>query len=250
MLQKFGFSQYESQVYEVLVASEKPMDATMIVKHSGVPKSKIYEVLSRMMDKGMLMDSISEKKKLYSALPASLAIEKLTAEFQANIAQMQEKASKKSFADDRVWSLKVDSSIRAQGKQLILDAKHSIVFSAWHDDYEDFLPLLEAKEKDGVDVEAFTIGKLQTSLSNIVTLIPQEHHLLERSRLIIIDNQEVLFAGMEQQAWHAIKTTAQPFVKFFSEFFYHDLALVKITDKYKNVLEDEEIRGILMKLRY
>lgn len=63
MLQKFGFSQYESKVYETLVAGDGPMDATSVVKHSGVPKAKIYEVLSRLIDKGLISDSISEKKR-------------------------------------------------------------------------------------------------------------------------------------------------------------------------------------------
>lgn len=64
MLQKFGFSQYESQAYEVVVSSNEPLDATTIVKHSGVPKAKIYEVLARLIDKGMVMDSVSEKEKI------------------------------------------------------------------------------------------------------------------------------------------------------------------------------------------
>ena len=33
MLQKFGFSQYESQAYEVVVSINEPLDATTIVKH-------------------------------------------------------------------------------------------------------------------------------------------------------------------------------------------------------------------------
>lgn len=62
MLHKFGFSQYESKVYEALASAEQPMDATMIVKHSGVPKAKIYEVISRMVEKGMVLESVSEKR--------------------------------------------------------------------------------------------------------------------------------------------------------------------------------------------
>jgi len=38
-----------------------------------------------MMEKEMVMDSISEKKKLYAALPLNLTIEKLTTEFPRNI---------------------------------------------------------------------------------------------------------------------------------------------------------------------
>src|SRR3954447_23969949 len=111
MLRKFGFSQYESQVYEVLTSSNEPLDATFIVKYSGVPKAKIYEVLSRMIEKGLVLDSVSEKKKLYTALPLNLVIEKLTKEFQANISELKNKTSQNNMTDDRVWSLKVDSSI-------------------------------------------------------------------------------------------------------------------------------------------
>ena len=90
MLKDFGFSQYESKVYEVLVASDEPMDVSLIAKHSSVPKTKIYEVLSRMVEKGMIMEAISEKKKMYTALPLELAVERLTSQFQANIEKFKE----------------------------------------------------------------------------------------------------------------------------------------------------------------
>lgn len=43
---------------------------------------------------------------MYTALPLKLAIEKLTTEFQSNIKELETTISKKSFTDDRVWSLK------------------------------------------------------------------------------------------------------------------------------------------------
>ncbi|WP_020062334.1 TrmB family transcriptional regulator [Bacillus sp. 123MFChir2] len=252
MLQRFGFSQYESQAYEVLVSSEDPLDATSIVKYSGVPKAKIYEILVRLVDKGMVMDSVSEKKKLYTALPLQLAIEKLTAEFQANIEELQNNVSKKIFTDDRVWSLKVQSSIHAQSKQLVQGAKKSIRMSAWNDTFLEYMPLLEEKKKQGVEIEALIVGSVDTTLENIHLLIPtEEHHALERFLLIIIDDREILFAGAEQNSWQAMKTMSQPFVKFFIEFFYHDVALAKITEKHHDLfMDDEEIRSLLMKLRY
>jgi sugar-specific transcriptional regulator TrmB len=253
MLQKFGFSQYESSVYEVLVSSEEPMDATNIVKYSGVPKSKVYEVISRMIEKGMILDSVSENKKLYIGLPLSLAIEKLNNEFQSNIKQLQNNnTKKKSYYDEHVWSLKVDSSIRVQSKQLVQDAKKSIRISTWKDDLKEYLPLLNEKEKQGVDVEVLVVGELETNLSNMHTLIPAtEHQSLELFRLIIVDEREVIFAGMEENSWQALKTMSKPFIKIFTEFFYHDLALAKINEKHYDLLmNDSEIKSILMKLRY
>jgi HTH-type transcriptional regulator, sugar sensing transcriptional regulator len=239
-------------VFEVLASSEEPMDATNIVKYSGVPKSKIYEVLTRMIEKGMVLDSVSEKKKLYTALPLSIVIEKLTAEFDENVQQLKTSTSKRKFYDEHVWSLKVDSSIRAQTKQILQAAEKSIKVSAWQDDVRDYLPILEEKEKQGIDVEVLVVGEMEPSLKNVHTLIPaQEHHSLERFRLVVVDEEEVIFAGVENQSWQAMKTKSRPFIKVFIEFFYHDVALAKINEKHSELLlNDEEIRSVLMKLRY
>ncbi|MFE7151727.1 TrmB family transcriptional regulator, partial [Heyndrickxia sporothermodurans] len=247
MLQKFGFSQYESQVFEVLASSEDPMDATNIVKYSGVPKAKIYEVISRLIEKGMVLDSISEKKKLYTALPLPLVINKLTSEFQNNVKQLENNTYKRTFYDEHVWSLKMESSIRAQSNQLVQEAKKSILISGWKDDIIEYLPILQDKEENGVEVEVLVVGNLETNLSHIHTLIPAvEHQTLERFRLIIIDDKEVIFAGMENQSWQALKTMSKPFIKVFTEFFYHDVALAKINEKHFDLLmNDEEIRNIL-----
>ncbi|WP_136604461.1 TrmB family transcriptional regulator [Paenibacillus dokdonensis] len=252
MLHKFGFSQYESKVYEALAATMQPMDATMIVKHSGVPKAKIYEVISRMVEKGMVMESISEKKKLYTALALPLVIEKLTAEFQSDIKELEQQKLQKEIVDDRVWSLKADTSIDSQIKQMILDANSTIRYSSWKDDFHKYLPILEKKEREGISVEALAVGEIRSGLNHLVIMEPNEEHVsLERFRLLIVDDAEVIFAGVENNAWQAIKTRSQPFVRVFTDYFYHDVLLSKITTKYNDVLmKDKEIMAQLLQLRY
>lgn len=252
MLETFGFSHYESKVYETLAASESPMDATMIVKHSGVPKAKIYEVLTRLVDKGLVLDSVSDKKKWYTALPLNSLIDKLTSQFQHDVERLKTSLASKQVRDDRIWNLKVDSSIRAESKHLIQRAVKSIRISAWNDDFAGFIPLLEEKEREGVEVEALVVGEIQINLKRVHVLIPsEEHEGLERFQLIVADQEEIMFAGEEDGNWQAIQTRAQPFVKFFADFFFHDVALARITQKHYDLLfGDEEIRRMLIRLRY
>lgn len=252
MLKEFGFSQYESKVYETLVSSNQPMDVNMVAKHSSVPKAKIYEVLSRMIDKGMIMEAISEKKKMYTALSLDIAVERLTAEFQQNIEKFKEKTAKKTFSDDRVWSFKLQASIQAEIKKLVGEAKHSIRIAGWSEDVTSYLPLLEKKEKQGIDVQAHVVGNIQANLANLYYFVPTEEEVsLEPFQLVIIDNQELIFATAEEDSWQAIRTMSHPFVKFFAEFFYHDIVLTKILEKYKETLmKDPEIMGFVTKLRY
>jgi len=200
MLQKFGFSQYESKVYETLVAGDGPMDATSVVKHSGVPKAKIYEVLSRLIDKGLISDSISEKKKTYLALPLQVVIEKLSKEFEQSIEQLKQMNERKIAADNHVWSLKSEASIMAYCQHLIEEAQGTIIVSMWSDEFRKYVPLLEKKEREGVRVEAFVTGTdvPKARVSKLNTLSPtEEHHTLERFMLVAADSSQIMFAGMD-----------------------------------------------------
>ena len=145
----------------------------------------------------------------------------------------------------------MQSSIRVQSKELIESAKESIRISAWNDTLLEYLPLLEQKQNKVFKLNLI-VGEVETDLENMHFLIPaEEPNALERYLLLIVDDREILFAGVEQESWQAMKTMSQPFVKFFTEFFYHDVALAKITQKHHDLfMEDEEIKSLLMKLRY
>jgi HTH-type transcriptional regulator, sugar sensing transcriptional regulator len=59
------------------------------------------------------------------------------------------------------------------------------------------------------------------------------------------------FKSIRVSGWQALKTKSRPFIKVFIEFFYHDVALAKITEKHSELMmNDEEIKSVLMKLRY
>lgn len=252
MLQQFGFTQYESQVYRALITIDQAMDATSIVKRSEVPRSKVYDVLQKLVGKGIVLESTTEKKRLYTALPLHLTIEKLKADFEWNVQALKETKMKETPMDDRVWTLKDNQSIQVSLKHLVQKAVSSIFISAWADDVNAILPFLEEKYHAGLHVTVHVIGEIETIIPNTSTLIPDtEHSKLERSRILIIDQMEMLFAGVEDAEWQAIHTQSRPLVKFFTEFFYHDVALTEITRKYKEtIMDDNEIRDILLKLRY
>ncbi|WP_108671656.1 TrmB family transcriptional regulator [Peribacillus acanthi] len=252
MLQQFGFTQYESQVYQSLVTVEEPLDATAIVKRSEVPRSKVYEVLHRLGEKGLILESTVEKKRLYSALPLEATIEKLKADFEFNVQQLKNVQIKNTVRDDRVWTLKDNHSIQALLLELLQQAEASIVISGWADDLTLYLPILEEKFEQGLNINIHVIGEIKTNIPNVSTLIPDlQHTHLEKSRILIVDEQELIFAGIEESKWQAIRTQSNPLVKFFTEFFYHDVALTKITQKYRDiVMDDEEVREVLLNLRY
>jgi sugar-specific transcriptional regulator TrmB len=255
MLTRFGFTDYENRVYETLHHAGKPMTGYALAKESGVPRGKIYEVLHRLVDKGIVLESMSEGKSEYQAVDVEIVIHALTKQFQENVmALRQSYRQERPERDDRVWMLKDDRSMLATMEEWIKGAKRSIRISLWADEYPDLLPHLLQKEAEGVAVEALTLGELQTELRGLYTFpIPQkEKHSLQRWRLLIVDEEQVLLAVYHGGEMKGMLTSAAPFVQFFLDFFYHDVALAEITTRYYEdvLVSDERIRDLLIRLRY
>ncbi|RLM13800.1 TrmB family transcriptional regulator [Gibbsiella quercinecans] len=252
MLEKFGFSQYESQVYEAIISAECPVEASAVAKLSGVPKAKVYEVISRLLDKGILLDSVIEKKKVYKAISIEQVIKKLTLKFQSDIEQLKNVKKKKIKPDDRVWNLATEESIYAYSLALIDGAQKTINISTWKEIFLVYQPLLEEKERQGVLVEAHVVGELESSLRNLSNFVPHESQTgLKKFQNIVVDGAEVVFAITEGADWHSIATQSEQLVDVFRDFFYRDIILTFLEEKYRHILHsDDEYVGLINKLRY
>ena len=67
-LQKLGLTEYESRAYTALL-KENPASAYEIAKTSGIPTSKIYEVINKLISKEIVQSIHGERTKMF--IPAS-----------------------------------------------------------------------------------------------------------------------------------------------------------------------------------
>ncbi|MBL0385967.1 TrmB family transcriptional regulator [Tumebacillus sp. ITR2] len=255
MLTRFGFTDYENKVYETLHHVGKPMTGYALAKDSGVPRGKIYEVLHRLVDKGIILESMTGNKSEYQAVDIEIVIKALTQNFYQNVEKLRDAYREdRPEIDDRVWMLKQDSSMLLTMEEWIKKATSSIRLSLWADEFETMRPLLEQKQADGIQVEALSLGSVSSALQHLTTFpVPQwEHHSLERWRLLIVDEARILLAIFHGGEMKGVMTSSPQFVQFFLDFFYHDVVLTEITNRYYDdvLVEDEHIRKLLIKLRY
>lgn len=255
MLTRFGFTDYENKVYETLHHAGKPMTGYALAKDSGVPRGKIYEVLHRLVAKGIILESMTGNKSEYQAVDIEIVIRALTQSFYDNVAQLRDAYREdRPEVDDRVWMLKEDRSMLLTMEEWIRQATSSIRLSLWSDEFEALGPFLEQKEAEGVQVEALSLGAVQTALQSLTTFpMPKwEQHSLERWRLLIVDEARILLAIFHGGEMKGVMTSSPQFVQFFLDFFYHDVALTEITNRYYDdvLVHDEHIRNLLIKLRY
>ena len=67
-LTRIGFTEYEAKVYLALLR-QNPATGYQISKDSGVPRSMVYETLSRLHGRGLVLETVEGRATLYRPLP-------------------------------------------------------------------------------------------------------------------------------------------------------------------------------------
>nr|NJM02749.1 TrmB family transcriptional regulator [Desulfobacula sp.] len=75
-MKRLGFSEYECKAYLKLL-EEFPLNGYTLSKNSGIPRSRIYEVLKNLMGKQMVFEQTEEKNKVYYPVAPDVFIKKL-----------------------------------------------------------------------------------------------------------------------------------------------------------------------------
>src|SRR5512147_3106445 len=109
---QIGFTEYEAKVYLALL-SESPATGYQLSKISGVPRSMVYEALSRLHARGAVLESLEDRSAVYRPLPPELLLERhhddhlqLMDKLRAGLMKLYNAPT-----EDRVWSLSGRRSI-------------------------------------------------------------------------------------------------------------------------------------------
>jgi len=80
---ELGFTERESKVYITLL-SKRSFTSSELQKSAGIPRTKIYEVLYKMIDKGICVERQSGKIKYYEAVEPKKALHKMLEDYKNN----------------------------------------------------------------------------------------------------------------------------------------------------------------------
>src|SRR3974377_606973 len=106
LLAHLGFTEYEAKAFLALL-QESPLTGYAIARISGVPRSKIYEVLGGLVDRGDVLVSNGEPIQYAPKPPDELiasrrqTVEKQLAEAEKGLAQFEKQRTPK----DLIWDI-------------------------------------------------------------------------------------------------------------------------------------------------
>ncbi len=138
-LQSLGFSQYEAKAYISLVR-QGPTNAYQVSKESGIPRARIYDILKKLEEEGVVIKEEINDTIQYSPLPVDVFLESVQSKwdntYQSISNTLKELEKTDPLPDNRVITLKGESHILAYCRTLLQRAEKRVVVSLWDKMYK------------------------------------------------------------------------------------------------------------------
>lgn len=197
-LKNLGFTQYEAACYMALI-NEHPVNGSKLSKISGVARSRVYDVLRNMMEKGYVIEA---NKGLYAPLPPDELIKRVTARFNTNIKALKKEVAKASQKTDLeyIWTLTGYDVVMEKAMEMIKNAKTEIYVRLFPKAGKYLEKYLKNADHRRVNIRYIAMGELPMQF-DIQVIHPEQETLLKtiggRSFDIICDRQEALVGIFE-----------------------------------------------------
>jgi len=229
-LKKLGFSEYECKAYLKLL-EDFPLNGYTLSKKSGIPRSRIYEVLKNLMDKQMVFEQDQEKNKLYYPLDPDVFIKKTKAHYEDvfnNISQFAGKLYKEKKQEDKLVVIKGRQNIIRFLNLLIRGAKKRIALSVWEEEIKELTREIDMALERGVVLRGIYFGE-NLPYDTLVPHRRMRRYMAEKKQRymsIIVDGSHTV-SGIVSRGEDSKVTWTQDegFIEISEDYIAHDLVV-------------------------
>lgn len=238
LLKLFHFTESETKVYIALLKNGAGTGYE-ISKWSSVPRSKVYNTLEILMEKGCAVVSKQTNPVNYSAVPIEELINNIRTNVEEDLAEVQKELTSYNQTMDleTLWYIRGYSNIFNKCRHLLEEAKSDVYIQVWREDLPYILEELQAVEKR---LAQTVIILYSTDHDYDVPLHYYYRHGFEEAKLeesggrwinLVIDSKEVLFGHIQNDKnAEVIWTQSLPMVFLTKENISHDAYCLKLID--------------------
>ena len=229
-MKMLGFSEYECKAYLKLL-EDFPLNGYTLSKHSGIPRSRIYEVLKNLMDKQMVFEQVREKNKFYYPVEPDIFIKKLKAHYEeifSKVSRVAGKLYKEKKQDSQLVVIKGRQNIISFLNLLIKGAQKRIALSIWEEEIKELTCELDKALKRGVILRGIYFGKT-TPYDILVPHRRIRRYMAEKKQRymsIIIDGAHAISGIVSRGEDSKVTWTRdEGFIEISEDYIAHDLVV-------------------------
>jgi sugar-specific transcriptional regulator TrmB len=238
VLKRFNFTESEVKVYVTLLQNGA-QTGYEVSKGSGVPRSKVYNVLEMLVNRGAVVTSQGNKTVMYRAEPVKRLANLIQTSVEEGIQELEQEAKKYaySFDDEQIWKLSEYQSILDKCKDMIWGAEKELMIQIWQPELAGSVEkfLLDKEKKLNLLVILYDEEeRYHTSLKQIYKHGFEGDKMQEtgyRWITVVADEKEMLHASVRNTAsCEAIYTRNASMIFFAKEYVRHDAYCLRLID--------------------
>jgi sugar-specific transcriptional regulator TrmB len=229
-MKRLGFSEYEVKAYMSLL-EQYPLTGYGLSKISGIPRSRIYEILGNLEEKGIVFKESDGETNVYYPLEPKLLVVKLKRDLDKIISHVQTYTSERfnrNQEDKRMISLKGYAEIIGFVELLIGQAEERVAVSIWEKESDLLLAAMKEAEVRGVSVKGVYFGN-EAPLRNLVCHRRRNRYLAEKKERhisIVIDGEQVITGIISRGEASRVSWIRDPgFAEMSEDYISHDVMI-------------------------
>lgn len=238
LLKSLNFSESESKVYLTLLQNN-PMTGYEASKQSGVPRSKVYNILESLRDKGAVLVSKQTDPVNYSAVDIQEVIDNFKYQMNDRLSDVSEELERfnHKIESTELWSLKGYENVFNRCRRLIQEAKSTVLLQVWEEDLPliyDELKQFEARSGNLVVILYSKNKNYDVDLKHVYAH-GFEEAMLEENRgcrwiNLVVDDEALIFGHIEPKNVEVLWTKAPSMVFLAKENVRHDAYCLRLID--------------------
>jgi sugar-specific transcriptional regulator TrmB len=240
-LLSLGFSEYESKAYLSLLKGF-PATSYEIAKKSGIPTSKIYEVLNKLLDKGLMTQLEDNDKLKYVPISPDEFIDSYKNKMSETLKILASdlKSIKANSDYSYIWNINRYENLMDKAKRLVENAKSTLMLSLFNNELNTLLPNLVKAQKRKIKIAVIHFGKTDTRIGQFF-IHPIEDTIYSekggRNLVIVRDSEEVLVGTIySDNSVQGAMSQNNGFVTMSEDYIKHDIYIMKIVERFDDLL--------------
>ncbi len=238
---EIGFSEYEARAYLGLL-KQHPATAYQAAKQSRLPSSKIYEVLSRLIDKGVVLETAQGGKKRYIPSPPTEFIEGYRGRMEKTLNSLRKELPQ--FGQDTdvsyIWNMTHYHDFLDKARRMTEACRETLLLSTWREELLPLKAILKKKERQGTQIAVVHFGQPDEQVGRMF-VHPIENTIYAekggRGFVLVCDGREALMGTvMKDERVEGAWSKNRGFVTLAEDYVKHDIYIMKIVARFDDLL--------------
>ena len=237
-LQHLNFTQYESMAYLSLL-KQSEVTGYELAKNSGIPASKIYAVLNKLIDKDVILAHDSEPVR-YTPIPPNDILARIKGDYLKTIESL-DKGLNDIYKNDQtanqyIWNLSGRPEIMRRIIEFIDQSQNSLYLSVWDEEVAGIKESLYRAYERGVKMYIVHYGKIHLGVGQEYRH-GREHQIRQqrgaRRIALEVDEEKVVLAHfVDDGSSNALWTNNIGLVLLAKDYIIHDIYTIRMAEKF------------------